>query len=621
MKSRFYPLLGLLITLLCASCRSNAPHALRVQWPLTAEQYQKKAEQSSDLQTQSNHVAQATEQLIWQKRFAEAQTLLPYLSKHRPALSHLLRAQWALVQNRPRLARYHLRLPMVSSPETRAAWPKGWQERYFYWSICADHAIQDTEDALVQRIQWHQWLVLQGYPLDHNLNAIWESLPHALIDLAGIKKKYPDFYETLQAWVLLKQTIQSWSAAPTQWLPNLIAWREAHPHHMGNRLFDRSLSEMQDWPVSRFQRIALLLPMHGPYARVGQAIRNGFLAAYYQSQDQSSRNTLKIHLIDTATQESDKAYQAAIDWGADFVVGPLQREQVDRLASLKDLPIPVLTLNQADHPSHRAGLYHFVQQPEDEAKQLARRALRQHHRYIIAIAPDNRWGKRVIATFQQTLEQKGGHILDTLYFDRHSNGLRQQIKDRLHIQASEARFLQLQALQAPQSKEAMPMRFIARRRRDIDAILIAAPMKDQKRIIPLLRFFYVTRIPLYVMVPTGSLSTKNAPDLKGVLLSTMPWLMKTHPSSDIPFLAVRKQMRHVWGTLVPERAPFHAIGVDAFYLAWYWPRLLLLPKLQLHGATGDLTRDAFQFHRLLQDASIGDHGLIKRDTRCLSKFE
>ena len=42
----------------------------------------------------------------------------------------------------------------------------------------------------------------------------------------------------------------------------------------------------------------------------------------------------------------EQVYAQAVAEGADFVVGPLEKQAVEELAKLTDLPVPVLALNQ-----------------------------------------------------------------------------------------------------------------------------------------------------------------------------------------------------------------------------------------------------------------------------------
>src|SRR4051812_10012688 len=75
--------------------------------------------------------------------------------------------------------------------------------------------------------------------------------------------------------------------------------------------------------VTEPQHVALLLPLSGNLASAGQAVKEGFLAAYYASQP---RPELAIEFYDTASQaDINSLYQQAQQKGADFVIGPLTK--------------------------------------------------------------------------------------------------------------------------------------------------------------------------------------------------------------------------------------------------------------------------------------------------------
>ena len=77
-------------------------------------------------------------------------------------------------------------------------------------------------------------------------------------------------------------------------------------------------------------------------AHVLKGITEGLYASY---RDSALRPQLIT--IDTEIAGSGRAaYLAALESGADFVVGPLTKERVDELHAIETLPIPILALNR-----------------------------------------------------------------------------------------------------------------------------------------------------------------------------------------------------------------------------------------------------------------------------------
>ncbi len=78
------------------------------------------------------------------------------------------------------------------------------------------------------------------------------------------------------------------------------------------------------------QHVALLLPLNAQLAAVSGSIRDGFLAAYFASDD-AHRPEIRIYDAGKTPAEAVAAYTQALTDGADHVVGPLQRESVGEL--------------------------------------------------------------------------------------------------------------------------------------------------------------------------------------------------------------------------------------------------------------------------------------------------
>src|SRR5690606_19093346 len=90
-------------------------------------------------------------------------------------------------------------------------------------------------------------------------------------------------------------------------------------------------------------QIALVLPLTGRQAANGIPVRDGFLAALLQ-QEQSRRPLVNVY--DSAAMGATTAYRRAIADGAQFIVGPLLKDEVTALAASNDVAVLTLALNQ-----------------------------------------------------------------------------------------------------------------------------------------------------------------------------------------------------------------------------------------------------------------------------------
>jgi len=87
--------------------------------------------------------------------------------------------------------------------------------------------------------------------------------------------------------------------------------------------------QMMRFPRSP-ERIVLLLPLRGKLAETGEAIRNGFLAAYYYGKKKNA-HIANVTVIDTTSGPIRKLYRKASLADADVVIGPLLKRNVETI--------------------------------------------------------------------------------------------------------------------------------------------------------------------------------------------------------------------------------------------------------------------------------------------------
>src|SRR5690606_38944444 len=134
-----------------------------------------------------------------------------------------------------------------------------------------------------------------------------------------------------------------------------------------------------------------------------------FLAALLQSPGAADA---RVRVYDTALLGSREAYERAQIEGAEFIVGPLLRSEVDEIVAQAGL-VPTLALNfaQAD-TALTPNLYQFALRPEHEARAVARYAAANGARTAIAIVASTEVGYRALNAFRDEFELLGGRLLD-----------------------------------------------------------------------------------------------------------------------------------------------------------------------------------------------------------------
>ena len=178
----------------------------------------------------------------------------------------------------------------------------------------------------------------------------------------------------IRGWLSLGSLAVATGRQGIGWSNGLATWREAYGDHPALTVLetgDMPEAGTLDYP----RQLALLLPLSGDTASLGDAIQNGFLAGYYRAAA-GLPSAQQIRVYDIAEAASARAaYDEAVEDGAEFIVGPLLRRSVTQLARESILPVPVLSLNYLpDGMAHPPGLFQFALSPEDEAVAAAQRA-------------------------------------------------------------------------------------------------------------------------------------------------------------------------------------------------------------------------------------------------------
>jgi uncharacterized protein len=335
--------------------------------------------------------------------------------------------------------------------------------------------------------------------------------------------------------------------------------------------------------------IALLLPLSGPFAQSGKAIRNGFLTAYYHSV---SNNKLSTHLqiLDTYQADVVRLYKQAVANGAKFIVGPLTKANVRKLANLKTLSVPTLALNTlANYKTHRAkNLLQFGLFTQDEVMQVTTKAWREHSGRALIIVPTGAWGDNLLQFIQKTWISFGGSIATVIKYGS-AKSLDEQIKSALSITNSTNNAQDLRYTLREKFK------FVPRRRKDIDVIILIATPSKARQIKPLLAFYFAGNIPTYATsnIYSGRVQPELDRDLNGIIFCDMPWVL--NQDKDLPPLlpGLRNKIKGIWPRDFARHSKLYALGIDAYYVMLNVSALVHYARQGITGATGLLFLDKY----------------------------
>ena len=302
-------------------------------------------------------------------------------------------------------------------------------------------------------------------------------------------------------------------------------------------------------------KLAVLLPLSGPMATAAGPVRDGLLAGYYGE----TRRRPEIHFYDTASTPADatNAYARAVTDGAEMVVGPLGREQVDAIFRQGNLSVPVLALNRGESEVPD-GAASFSLAPEAEGVSVADYLLKLERKRVLVIGGNDENGRRASDAFRKRFTEGGGAVADILTVG-----------------------------EAPADVSA-PL--VAAAAKNVDAIFLAVRGSTARALTPQLALAGLggkTRVGTSLLIQgTGKPEEDNV--LDGVIYPTESW-----SASGVKGLPAPATVAATLPTARGGAARLFAFGYDAWLLSAYMQKLTEGTSADLRGATGTLTLDGF----------------------------
>ncbi len=392
---------------------------------------------------------------------------------------------------------------------------------------------------------------------------------------------------TTQGWLELGQIARRFWTDETSIYDALAQWQRSFPGHPASAEY-LSVTEQTALTTLRsaVRRIALLLPTSGRLSEAAKAVRDGFIAAHFAD----TATPLDVRIYDTGKDALD-AYDQAVADGAELIVGPLDKQQVEAVVEYNGNRLPILALNYRDQSGQNSAVLEFGLSPEDDARSAALRALDDGLTHAIALVSDDEWGQRSLQAFRETFMAGGGVLLDASFFSGGPREYQTTIKALLRLQESAARFEAIQRL-VGEELDTAPVR-----RQDAQLVYLAATPTQGRQIRPQLRYYHAEDLPIYSggRIYAGTPDPRQDKDLNGVQFCAMPWLLGNSET----WRNRRAEVTQAWPGRARRYERLYAMGNDAYLLASKlrnanWSQLPLIP-----GATGELSRDQQRIVRTL----------------------
>jgi outer membrane PBP1 activator LpoA protein len=424
--------------------------------------------------------------------------------------------------------------------------------------------------------------------IEKNHDFIWGAL-NRITEPSMIRALKEQQTPEVRGWLELNLIARRSNMLPAKMEPWIDQWYQRYGEHPAAAQYALGLLEESRQVYIKPARIALMLPFSGRLEKVAEAILNGFLYAYYQDPEQVA--DLEIINASSDPVEFNLQYEQAIQKGADFIVGPIDKDLIDMLQQRGELEVPTLTLNYGnDEESAGHNLYQFGLRPEDEAEQVADYALAQGRHHAAVLVPDTEWGYRLQRAFSQRFEALGGRVVGTAAYPARNNDYSAAIKNLLNLTTSEHRKSILQQVIKEQ------VEFEARRRQDVDMIFIAANSRQARLIKPQLKFHHAHDLPVYATshISSNTGTVDDDRDLDEILFVDIPWMLYSDSNPDY------RRVGDLWPESSQRFSRLFALGIDAYRMIPSLRRLMINPDETIAQNTGVLSIDSSgRVHRSL----------------------
>ncbi len=429
------------------------------------------------------------------------------------------------------------------------------------------------EEAVTVLVERDVWLDTDAEILA-NHEMIWSGLQSQTAVRPVVATRDP----VIDGWLALAPVAVATRADPFSLADGLDRWLTRYPRHPAAEFLLPALREQDRLAQIYPARVALLLPLSS-LPQPAAAVRDGFIAAYLQNP---SGAQMRLRVYDTDELGSQQAYEQAQLDGAQFIVGPLLKSDVEQIAMNAGL-IPTLALNTVDTQQLLPpNFYQFGLAPEDEAAEAVRHAVANGAETAVALFPNSEWGLRVFQSFQREFEALGGRLLESRAYDSSTQDFSLAITTLLNLADSTQRHQRLAA------NLGLPIEFEPRRRQDVDMIFFAAGPGAARLLAPQFRFHFAGDLPTYATSEIYEVATRGSdPDLNGVIFADIPWLITPDASAE----ALRSSLLRYWPQRTSRWLRLYGLGFDAYRMI----PLLYNPGasfVSLPGMSGELWIDA-----------------------------
>ncbi|MFH4789615.1 penicillin-binding protein activator [Vibrio alginolyticus] len=570
---------ALAITLAACSSGPRQPDGVDVTLEPTqsVQNYMIQAD-STEGSLQNDWLIMATKAAIQANQFDQAEMLIKRLARQQ--LTEVQQAEWQLAHAtiQQKQGNYSQLLQLLNFKPWWKLPNEQWKD-YYLMRADAYQGLNQAFEANRQLVAFGQYA--SSAEQREISSRIWMNFgSYSEYELTSLETEPNE--DVLDGWLQLAIYAKTLSGNLSQLKNTLERWLNENPSHPAAIYTPEEIQNILSLDIVKPNNTALLLPLTGKFSPQAQLIRDGFVFAMMNDRNRDPSATLTV--IDTNAYNADQIKQRLINENIDFVVGPLEKENVELLHTTMDgsengPTIPALALNIPEDVQPDSNICYLALSPEQEAAQAAKHLFSEGYNFPLILAPKGSFGERVTEAFNKEWRKYSSNKVAASYFGD-KRQLQKDINEVFGLQESKQRIAQMQSLMRIKL-ETQP-----RSRRDVDAVYIVARSTELTLIKP---FIEVAINPDAKAPQIFSSSRSNSggatyEDLTGIIYSDIPLLIDPDPS-------VTAEMNELWSEQSNMEKRLKALGMDAYKLIGELPQMKVVPGYSVGGQTGILSID------------------------------
>lgn len=243
-------------------------------------------------------------------------------------------------------------------------------------------------------------------------------------------------------------------------------------------------------------RIALLLPLSGTNASLGQTMLDASIMALFEARDPR----LQLLPYDTVGTPAgaEQAMREALNARVEMVLGPVYAEEIKQVAPLaREARIPIIGFsNNAEIAGEGVYLLGFL--PDQEVRHILTYAVAKGLRTFAALIPKTPYGDEVQTSFLKTVPQLHGEITKLEIFQRQANALSEPVKRLANYDVRRQAYLdEIKTLQSIKNDAGVAQILKDLKTKEtlgkppFDAVLVAEGGQMLRSLIPLLPYYEI----------------------------------------------------------------------------------------------------------------------------------